>query len=187
MADARIITARIIPLAEVAAGPAAASQIDSIFFGASGTQSFASEADRAVFRTRWLGRFLDDDAAHAFVACDADGAVIGYVVGALDDPARSGRFADIGYFKDFAHLTPVYPAHLHINLAPEARSLGIGGRLIDAFAAHAKAAGSPGMHVTTGGLSRNVRFYAAQGFVEAGRLDTGRYAGKPVVFLGRQL
>ena len=109
--------------------------------------------------------------------------MIGYLVGALDDPARSGRFADVDYFRDFAHLTPTYPAHLHINMAPAARSRGIGARLIDAFADHARAAGAPGMHVVTGAASRNVQFYRACGFVEVGRLETS----KPIVFLGREL
>jgi GNAT superfamily N-acetyltransferase len=178
---------RIIPYLAVADDPAVVAAIDTIFFGASGTQAFASEAERAAFRTRWLGRFLTVEPEHAFVACAANGTVIGYLVGALDDPALSGRFTDIAYFKDFAHLTRDYPAHLHINLAPEARSRGIGGQLIEAFASLAKAAGCPGLHVTTGGLSRNVRFYTAQRFIEVGRLDSGRFADKPIVFLGRRL
>ena len=33
-------------------------QIDAIFFEASNTKSFESDAARAVFRERWLGRYL---------------------------------------------------------------------------------------------------------------------------------
>jgi GNAT superfamily N-acetyltransferase len=177
------VDVRILPYSAVAADAAANASIDAIFFGASGTQSFASEVERGAFRSRWLGRFLDGaDAVHAFVAVTEAG-VIGYLVGALDDPALSGRFSDVGYFRDFAHLTPTYPAHLHINLAPEARGQGIGARLIEAFAAHARVTAVPGMHVVTGAASRNVRFYAACGFTEAGRLETA----KPIVFLGRRL
>jgi GNAT superfamily N-acetyltransferase len=177
------VDVRILPYRTVAADAAARASIDTIFFGASGTQSFASDAERGAFRNRWLGRFLDgSDVDHAFVAVTEAG-VIGYLVGALDDPALSGRFSDIGYFRDFAHLTPAYPAHLHINLAPEARSQGIGARLIEAFATRARASSAPGMHVVTGAASRNVRFYAACGFTEVGRLDTA----KPIVFLGRRL
>jgi GNAT superfamily N-acetyltransferase len=177
-ADVRILSYQV-----VVADAAARTSIDAIFFGASGTQSFASDVEREAFRTRWLGRFLTgDDANHAFVAVDGD-QVIGYLVGALDDPAVSGRFADIGYFRDFAHLTSAFPAHLHINLASEARSKGIGARLIEAFAAHARGAGACGMHVVTGATSRNVGFYATCGFAEAGRLETAQ----PIVFLGRQL
>jgi GNAT superfamily N-acetyltransferase len=172
----------IAPYSAVAADVAVRASIDAIFFGASGTQSFATDAERLAFHTRWLGRYLAADAAHCFVAV-TDAGVIGYLVGALDDPAVSGRFADIGYFKEFSHLTPSYPAHLHINLAPEARSQGIGARLIEAFAGHARAAGAPGMHVVTGAAARNVRFYAACGFTEVGRLETA----KPIVFLGRRL
>jgi GNAT superfamily N-acetyltransferase len=172
----------ILPYRTVAADAAAKASIDAIFFGASGTQSFVSEVERQAFRLRWLGRYLAADAEHCFVAV-AEGGVIGYLVGALDDPAVGNRFADIGYFNDLAHLTSIYPAHLHINLAPETRSQGIGARLIEAFAAHALAKGSPGMHVVTGAASRNVHFYAACGFVEVGRLETAR----PIVFLGRKL
>lgn len=173
---------KILPYRAVA-DEAADASMNAIFFAASGTQSFTSVSDRQAFRQRWLGRFLEgDEGAHAFVAV-ADATVIGYLVGALDDPARSGRFADVDYFRDFAHLTPTYPAHLHINMAPAARSRGIGARLIDAFADHARAAGAPGMHVVTGAASRNVQFYRACGFVEVGRLETS----KPIVFLGREL
>jgi GNAT superfamily N-acetyltransferase len=180
--DTMAADVRILPYSAVAADDTAGACIDAIFFGASGTQSFASEAERQAFRTRWLGRYLAADAAHCFVALTTCG-VIGYLVGALDDPAVSGRFADIGYFRDFAHLTSAYPAHLHINLAPDARSQGIGRRLIEAFAAHASTAGAPGMHVVTGASARNVRFYAACGFSEVGRLKSA----KPIVFLGRHL
>jgi GNAT superfamily N-acetyltransferase len=172
----------ILSYRAVAADAAARASIDTIFFDASGTQAFASEAERAAFRTRWLGRYLAADPEHCLVAV-ADHTVIGYLVGALDDPAVTERFADVGYFREFAHLTPAFPAHLHINLAPDARNQGVGARLIEAFAAHALRAGSPGMHVVTGAASRNVRFYDACGFAEVERLDSA----KPIVFLGRRL
>jgi GNAT superfamily N-acetyltransferase len=177
---------KIEPFCNVADDPAAVVGIDAIFFGASGTQTFASADDRLAFQQRWLGRYLAEDAAHAFVACK-DGRVIGYLVGALDDPAVSGRFADVSYFRDFGHLTSIYPAHLHINLAPEARSQGTGARLIEVFAAHARAAGRPGMHVVTSAASRNVRFYVACGFTEVGRLLPPKEGSKAIVFLGRRL
>ena len=77
-----------------------------------------------------------------------------------------------------------YPAHLHINLGPAFRSRGIGARLIEAFAAVARARGAPGMHVVTGEGMRNVRFYQRCGFVEAGRTT---WNGRPIIFLARSL
>jgi GNAT superfamily N-acetyltransferase len=158
--------------------------IDAIFFEASGTKSFASMAERRAFRERWLGRYLADEPQWAYLAMDAGGAVAGYLVGSLNDPARSERFADIGYFKDFAPLTLEYPAHLHVNLAPSYRNRGIGARLMEAFAADAARAGAKGMHVVTGADARNVGFYKRNGFRELARAKAG---AREVVFLARRL
>jgi GNAT superfamily N-acetyltransferase len=119
-----------------------------------------------------------------YLAIAADGTLAGYLAGAVDDPARAARFSDIGYTKDFAHLTAAYPAHLHVNLAPAYRNGGIGAALVSAFAADAARAGAKGVHVVTGAGSRNVGFYTRNGFAELAR---ARYSGHDVVFLGRLL
>ena len=158
--------------------------LDAIFFEASGTKSFAGEADRQVFRERWLGRYLEHDPQWAYLAFDTNGTLAGYLLGSLDDPARTSRFGDVGYFKDFAALTAAYPAHLHVNLAPAFRNLGIGARLVDTFARDAARAGAPGMHVVTGANARNIGFYGRNGFRELGRALSN---ANEVVFLGRRL
>ena len=158
--------------------------IDAVFFEASATKSFASGAEREAFRERWLGRYLADEPRWAYLAIGSDGAVAGYLVGSLEDPARGGRHADVGYFKDFAPLTLEYPAHLHVNLAPCYRNRGIGARLIEAFAADAARAGAGGMHVVTGAGMRNVKFYERNGFRELSRASAG---AREVVFLARRL
>ena len=84
------------------------------------------------------------------MALAANGAVAGYVVGALEDPARDPRYADLGYLETFAPLTARYPAHLHINLAPDFRGMGTGAKLVDAFCSHARHNCAPGVHVVTG-------------------------------------
>lgn len=158
-------------------------EIDAIFFEASNTKSFESDLARAAFRERWLGRYLRGDPQLAFLALTPTERVVGYLVGSLDDPALSSRFADISYFSAFRDLTKRYPAHLHVNLAPAHRRLGIGGRLIDAFVAEARRAGAPGVHVVTSAGSDNVRFYNRNGFFEAGRGDPD----DTLVFLARSL
>lgn len=159
--------------------------LDRIFYVSSGVQVFASDEERARFRERWLGRYLRHDPRWAYVALDREGCAAGYVIGAIDDPASAARFADIPYFQPWAHLTASYPSHLHINVAPECRSSGLGSRLIEAFAAGARAAGAPGVHVVTGEGMRNVGFYLRNGFEHLATLEQ---AGKhPVVFLGRRL
>lgn len=159
-------------------------QLDPIFFEASLTQSFASDAARGAFRERWLGRFLDRWPELAHVAVGPAGTIIGYIVGAHDDPARSADFADIGFYEHLAAVTPDYPAHLHINLTADARGLGIGSALIDAFVDDARGAGLAGVHLVTGRHSRNRSFYARNGFVEIAGLDWG---GTAIVMLGRRL
>jgi GNAT superfamily N-acetyltransferase len=164
------------------------ARLDEIFFASSATQTFADEAARAAFRERWLGRYLAQDAQHAYLAVVDPGGevedVAGYLVGSLDDPAQAQRFADLGYFRDMAHLTARYPAQLHINLAPEWRGQGIGRELVAAFCTHAKGAGVPGVHVFTSRGMRNVRFYADCGFSEVG---ASAWNGREILMLGCSL
>lgn len=158
--------------------------IDRIFFEASGTKAFADDATRAAFRERWLGRYLTHDPQWFYVALAHTGEPLGYLAGCLDNPAVASRFADIGYFAILAPLTAQYPAHLHINLAPVARSLGIGSRLVERFAADAARTGVPGVHVVTGQGLRNVGFYRRNGF---DREVPFAWQGRTLVFLGRTL
>ncbi len=174
----------ICRLSEIADKDSLMPALDAIFFEASATKSFAGAKERAAFRERWLGRYLAHEPQWAYVARDADGVVAGYLVGSIDDPRLSGRYGDVGYFLDFADLTASYPAHLHVNLAPGYRNRGIGAELIAAFAADAAKAGAAGMHVVTGGASRNVRFYERNGFRE---LERATFNAHEVVFLGRRL
>jgi GNAT superfamily N-acetyltransferase len=162
-----------------------ARQVDAIFFEASGRADFTSPEERAAFRARWLGRYLRGGTDIVLVAEHPPGAVVGYLVGAVEDPAGQERFADIHYFRGaFRELCRRYPAHLHINLAPGFRGRGIGARLIDAFAALAAEAGAPGLHVVTARAARNVRFYARCGLAEAG---AACWNGRQVVFLAKTL
>jgi GNAT superfamily N-acetyltransferase len=119
-----------------------------------------------------------------FLATEGKATVAGYLVGAVQNPGLQDRFADIGYFHtDFAELCRLFPAHLHINLAPAFRSRGVGARLIDAFADYAARQGAAGMHIVTGAGMRNVCFTSAAAS-HSGRNDLN---GHEVVFLGRAL
>lgn len=173
---------------DIAADDRLNAEFDRIFFEASVTKSFASPDARAAFRERWLGRYLSHEPHLAFLAFDGSNdpppALAGYVVGALEDPARSERYADIGYFPTLADLTRRFPAHLHINLAPHARGQGLGSILIGRFVAEARARRSSGVHVVTGAASRNTRFYKRNGFTYEHRFFWG---GGEQVLLGRAL
>lgn len=162
----------------------AVAEVEAIFFESSATRSFDSDADRASFHERWLGRYITHWPAEVFVAGAESGAVVGYLVGCLIDPTRTELFADVSYFADFAHLTERYPGHLHINVTARCRNRGIGSCLIEAFAQHVARAGVPGMHAVTGEGSRNNRFYLACGFE---LLSTGDWNGNRIAFFGRRL
>jgi GNAT superfamily N-acetyltransferase len=158
--------------------------MDAILFEGSAIPTLASPAARAAFRERWLGRYLAHSPDEVFLACGADGHVVGYLVGCLEDPAHEEHFKDLSYFADFAELTRRFPAHLHINLKAAFRNRGIGAKLIEAFATHAAVAGVSGMHVVTGGGARNVTFYRRCGFEP---LASTEWSGKQLVLLGRPL
>ncbi|HML27595.1 MAG TPA: GNAT family N-acetyltransferase [Hyphomicrobium sp.] len=168
---------------EVDMTPERVREIDRIFFEASSIKSFTSDAARAAFRERWLGRYLSYDPEFAYLALDSGGAIVGYLVGAIEDPAQVERFADIPYFAALAEQTKRYPAHLHVNIDPAFRNRGIGGQLINRFVTDARAAGAPGMHVVTSAGAANVRFYNRNGFGEVARAGTDG----GLVFLARSL
>ena len=157
--------------------------IERIFFGASSVQSFRDTAHREAFRWLWLGHYLAEEPGDAFAAIVGD-EVCGYLVGSLIDPAPRAAFGELTYFQDFAAATARYPAHLHINIDERFRSLGIGGRLIERFGAHAMAQRVPGMHIVTGEGMRNVGFYTRLGFREVARAPRN---GGVVVMLAKAL
>jgi GNAT superfamily N-acetyltransferase len=181
---------RVGRLMDVVAGPlpARASEvrgIETIFFASSNVQQFDDAAERAAFRERWLGRYLDHWPEHVFVASTPDARIVGYLAGCLADPATHPMFADIAYMPAFADLSRSYPAHLHINLDPGWRSGGIGTRLIEAFCAHATGRVA-GVHVVTGRTARNVGFYERNGF-RLLRTTRSPWGDAEIAFLARTL
>ena len=177
------IPAEIMRLVEHPDQNRARREIEAIFFETSNTKEFESEAARAAFLDRWLGRYMKHYADQAFLAL-GEGSVVGYLVGCLDDPSMDSLFSDISYYAAFADLTAEYPAHLHINVTAKYRSHGIGAHLIEAFASHAAHSNASGMHVVTGAGARNNRFYLACGFQQLREAD---WNGNRIAFFGRSL
>lgn len=176
-----MIAPEIQRYADVEHGAGLQQEIDEIFYEASSVTSFDSAAAREAFHWLWLGRYLAEEPEHTFLAMTPEGRACGYLVGSLADPAARKELAELGYFREFAPLTAAYPAHLHINIAADWRSHGIGAALIAAFVAHARAHGIGGVHVVTGQGMRNVGFYTRLGFVECGAAG---WRGGTVVLLG---
>lgn len=174
----------ILPLDAVQEQERARADIDRIFYVSSATQSFPSEAARAAFHERWLGRYLKHHRDLVFVARADDGSAFGYIAGAAEDPATLPRFADLPFTIPFAHLSRDFPAHLHVNCAPEWRGRGIGAALVATFAEAVHKRGARGLHLVTGANSRNRVFYAREGFEERGRWGE---PGKEAVFLAKRI
>lgn len=144
----------------------------------------------------WSVPYLDFAPEHAFLLED-EGIVIGYVVGAKDTQAFE-RQLDSGWWPTLAEryagreatgkldknvldrirqpvhgkasLSDRYPAHLHINLLPQAQSGGWGRKMIETELDSLRKAGAKAMHL---GLSltndRAYGFYKHIGFREVGR------------------
>lgn len=139
--------------------------------------------------------YAQHDPSLAFVV-DADGVAVGYVLATADTTAfnawfrrewwpsvRSRYVADAALPRDGAVLAtaaaiggePVpyaeeYPAHLHIDLLPQAQGGGFGRRLIDTELAALSARGVPGVHLVASAANTNaIGFYERLGFT---RLDS---------------
>lgn len=66
-----------------------------------------------------------------------------------------------------------WPAHLHIDLLPECRSLGVGSRLVRSWLDSLRARGIPGCHLQTMAENSNaVAFFESTGFEKSGPLTT---------------
>lgn len=68
-----------------------------------------------------------------------------------------------------ARIRSGYPAHLHVNLSEEARGMGAGRRLVDAFVTDLREQAIPGLHVYCG--VKPVGFYLKTGFQELGKIE----------------
>ncbi|ALJ19411.1 GNAT family N-acetyltransferase [Microbacterium sp. No. 7] len=137
----------------------------------------------------------------AFVA-EVDGRVVGYVVG-TDDTRRfeewfaaewwpaagtrwprdgAGRQAELLAYADARGGAGPYaddhPAHLHIDLLPEAQGRGLGRRLIATFVDALRRRGVPGVHlVASAGNAAAALFYPRVGFAPLPAPDGDRAFG----------
>jgi GNAT superfamily N-acetyltransferase len=141
-------------------------EIDNIFFEASAKQDFSSSEEKESFRERWLGRYIANHGESFFVALDESGRVIGYLAGCLKNPTELAHFSDIEFFRTIDDICRDYPAHLHINVAPQWRNQGLGAALIERFADWARLHSVEGIHLVTSSTSRNIPFYRRAGFRE---------------------
>lgn len=134
--------------------------------------------------------YVDHEPELAFVVDDGDRAV-GYVLGAADTrafaewfsaewwPTVAGKYSSNGVLERAIIVSAEnpermliaavddYPAHLHIDLLPEAQGQGLGRQLIEMLAATLRERGIPGLHLVVGAGNANAQaFYRRVGFTE---------------------
>jgi ribosomal protein S18 acetylase RimI-like enzyme len=144
------------------------------------------------FADVWTGYYTDREPESFFVA-DRDGEVLGYLAGCVDSarapspkaaltraairhglllrPGTAGFFwrgirESLGLETPTGELRdPRWPAHLHIDLLPQARGQGVGTALMQEWFARLRALGVPGCHLST--FAENaaaIRFFERMGF-----------------------
>ncbi|MFC4639200.1 GNAT family N-acetyltransferase [Deinococcus hohokamensis] len=163
------------------------------FFGESAEHYFP---DAGLFADLWVRPYLHGAGAACFVAVGPGEEVLGYVLGA-PGPARYRRALwrvgrtrlrprlrrlDPALRASLRHLIRLarfpgpradsrqFPAHLHLNLLPQARGQGVGAALLTAHLDGLRALGVPGVQLSTTTENRAaLRLYRRFGFREAGR------------------
>jgi ribosomal protein S18 acetylase RimI-like enzyme len=98
----------------------------------------------------------------------------------LDDGSRDAAMIELIHAPERtpSELTATYPAHLHIDLMPQVRGLGLGRTLIERLVAELRERGVPGVHLGVDEANTNgIGFYEHLGFREVGREPGGLLMG----------
>lgn len=84
-------------------------------------------------------------------------------VAAIDE--KAARMHKIGFIMDRLNGRK-YPAHMHIDILPEAQRMGFGTKLVDTLTAHLKEKGVKGLCLGVGGDNeKGINFYKKYGFI----------------------
>ena len=145
-----------------------------------------------------ITRYYTDREPGSIWVTEREGVVLGYLTGCIESAqargsslreigrllARGGLFAPgfgaflgravVDSLRDRSSREEVlsdsrWPAHLHIDLLPEARGRGLGRRLMGQWLAQLRSLGSPGLHLGT--FAENhaaIRFFEGCGFERHG-------------------
>lgn len=152
--------------------------------------------DERLFGDLWVRPYARVGCC-GFVALDAGGRVVGYVIGARRPDRYRRELARLLLTRvlpglvaqRYRHARPAarylarvlrrrlpgadearYPAHLHVNVLREARGAGLGRRLLERHLACLTASGVPGVHLsTTSENAAAIRLYERLGFATVRR------------------
>jgi ribosomal protein S18 acetylase RimI-like enzyme len=162
--------------------------------------------DRRIFIDRFYVYFTDYEPEHTWVACVDErvvGFIVGCINGKVYEetqkkvilPGMMKKFFRGYYrpgFKTFRYIwsgftavrrgeipeadETIYPAHLHINLLPAARGLGLGRKLMEAYINQLKELGIPGVYLQTTTLNMEAcKLFEKVGFQLSGSRPNHMY------------
>ncbi|MDZ4791880.1 MAG: hypothetical protein SGJ17_11850 [Hyphomicrobiales bacterium] len=179
------MSTKTLPYSEMGAEAQAriAPALERIFFLSSATKIFRDEGQRMLHYDRWLGRYLRSFPGNCYIRVDTAGEVLAYLAGCPDSAAAASLFADIDYYPRFWRQYADFPAHFHVNAAPEHRDEGHGAALVEAYAAHCRVAAVPGMHAVTSAGSPAAAFFGKCGMR---RVTATEWQGRCLELLGRK-
>lgn len=161
------------------------NQIKSIFFLSSEKKEFSSEAEKEDFFHRWTDYYIKPPIKDLLLTHNKLSQINGYLMGARDSLSALSFYRDkIRSYEIFYDLFELYPAHLHMNVHPEARGLGVGSKLIEEYVQILKSSDCRGVHIVTSPDQRNVGFYKTHGFEYA---EVREWKGFKLLFMGRGL
>ncbi len=163
-------------------------QIKKIFFDTSARKTFKDTEDRERFFKNWTSYYIEKHPLEFLVAFsmkDDKPVVLGYLSGCSDSIAAESELSrGIKSYPIFNDLFSEYPAHFHINFAPEAQGRGIGSELVNRYKTLLKESHIPGVHIITAADARNVSFYFRNNFTDQWERD---FMGSRLKFMGCKL
>jgi ribosomal protein S18 acetylase RimI-like enzyme len=176
--------------------------------GNAGADATGDYDDPELLGHVFAGPYLALAPEFAFMLVDGDGAVVGYALGTPDTaaffrdcerawwpalrkryPERPRRTSDAALVHAIhrpsstpAEVLADYPAHLHIDLLPQAQGAGHGRALMEQLLGALADAGAPGVHMGVAAANvRAVGFYERLGFTTLSSREDGRVMVKRLV------
>lgn len=155
------------------------------------SSGFESPGARQALYLMYCDYYVDRAADTSFVAVDGDGKLLGYVFCAPNYEIYEREFKEfyaplLKKASRFRYIlnrinaklesgaAKEYPAHLHIDILPEAQRGGMGTALMNALFAELRRRGVPGVYLCCGSdNAKGLAFYRKYGFKEySNRLGT---------------
>lgn len=161
-------------------------EIQEIFFLTTSKKDFTSEQQKMDFYHLWTKFYFENKNSQVLVKkCPQTQQPLGYLMGAMKSQEALPHFIEHNpSFELFFDLYEDFPAHLHINVHPEAHSKGLGTELIQYYTEYLKEKNISGVHLITSPQSRNVSFYTKNGFEHS---YLRAHQGREYLFLGQLL